>query len=58
MKTAYTVMSAVGNLKTDDDKTRYYVEQLDGGGIEFTGETLEEAEEYVNSVNGFVEYYL
>jgi hypothetical protein len=55
MKTGYTVLEFVGNLKTDDDKTRYSVEHSDGGGIEFTGDSMKEVEDYVNSVNGYIE---
>jgi len=52
----YTVMTGVSNLKGDDDSLQYYVEPSDGGGIEFTGTSLQEAENYIRSVNGTLEY--
>lgn len=57
-RTHYMILRAFGNLKTDDDRLRYYVEPSDGGGIEYVGETSEDAEEYIKSVDGVLDFIL
>lgn len=50
--TNYTVLAATGNLKTDDDKVRYYIEPEDGGGVEHTANSLEEAHKWAEERGG------
>ena len=57
-KVSYYICSCISNIKGDPDTVLYVVEPSDGGGIEFTSEDIKLAEEYVKSVNGFVEYYI
>ena len=53
--TKYTILECYSNLKGDSDDLLYSVEPSDGGGIECTAKSLEEAQEYINSVGGELE---
>lgn len=58
MKTNYYVLAAKGNLKTDDDKVRYYVEPSTGGGVEFVGNSLEEAQGWIELNDGIFDFVM
>lgn len=52
MSIEYYILAASSNLKGDDDHVLYYVEPSEGGGIEFTGTSIQEAIDWIHSVGG------
>ncbi len=54
MDKGHFILSYVGGLKTDNDNLQYSVESNDGGGCEFTSESLEEAKDYIKNIGSFL----
>lgn len=52
----YLALEARSNIKGEDDIYRFYIEPVEGGGIEYIADSIEEAEQWCKENNGVLVY--